>query len=195
MPNVRSRTVWSLMVPMLVASETVGHALVARSLDPRGERHMLLARTTEDDLEFLYVAIVVCLVLGIAALARRVLASFRGLGARPLPTWRVAALPSVAFLAQEHVESFVHNGDAGWFVTTEPVVLFGAVLQLPFGLMAVWLVRALLRAAEGLGFVLARQAYRVRERAAQPVHGPQVGQLRLLGLARGLAERAPPSFA
>jgi hypothetical protein len=74
-------------------------------------------------------------------------------------------------------------------------VLFGAVLQLPFGLMAVWLVRTLLRAAEGLGFVLARQAARVRERAAQLVHGPQVEPVRLLGLARGLAERAPPSFA
>jgi hypothetical protein len=57
-------------------------------------------------------------------------------------------------------------------------------------------VRTLLRAAEGLGFVLARQAARVRERAAQLVHGPQVEPIRLLGLARGLAERAPPpSFA
>jgi hypothetical protein len=101
----------------------------------------------------------------------------------------------VAFLAQEHVESFVHNGDAGWSVTAEPVVLFGAVLQLPFGLAAVWLVRTLLRAAEGLGFVLARQDDRIREPAAQLVHGPQVGPVRLLGLARGLAERAPPSFA
>jgi hypothetical protein len=192
---VRSRTVWSLMLPMLVASETVGHALVARFLDPHGERHMVLARTTQDYLEFLYAAIVICLALGIAALARRAIASFRGLGPRSLPAWRVAALPSVVFLAQEHVESFVHNGDAGWFVTAEPVVLFGAVLQLPFGLMAVWLVRTLLRAAEGLGFVLARQAVRVRERAAQLVHGPQVEPVRLLGLARGLAERAPPSFA
>jgi hypothetical protein len=196
MPTVSSRTVWSLMLPMLVASETVGHALVARFLDPHGERHMVLARTTQDYLEFLYAAIVVCLVLGIAALARRAIATFRGLGPRPLPAWRVAALPSVVFLAQEHVESLVHNGDAGWFITAEPVVLFGAVLQLPFGLMAVWLVRTLLRAAEGLGFVLARQATRVRERAAQLVHGPQVEPVRLLGLARGLAERAPPpSFA
>ena len=108
-----------------VASETVGHALVARFLDPRGERHMVIARTTQDYLEFLYAAIVVCLVLRIAASpagrSRRSAAS----GPRPLPAWRVSALPSVVFLAQEHVESFVHNGDAGWFVTAEPAVLFG----------------------------------------------------------------------
>jgi hypothetical protein len=191
---VRTRTVWSLMLPMLVATETVGHALVARFLDPHGERHMLLARTTQDYLEYLYAAIVICLALGIAALARRAFASFRGLGPRPLPAWRLAAIPSVAFVAQEHVESFLHNGDSGWFVTAEPLVLFGAALQLPFGLVAVWLVRTLLRAAEGLGYVLARQA-RIRERPVHLVHGPQAGPIRLLGLARGLAERAPPSFA
>ena len=75
---------------MLVASETVGHALVARFLDPHGERHMVLARTTQDYLEFLYAAIVVCLVLGIAVLARRAISTIRGLEPQPLPAWRVA---------------------------------------------------------------------------------------------------------
>jgi len=193
---VRTRAGWLLTLPLLVASETAGHAVVVRFLDPHGERHTLLARTTEDYLGYLYAAAVICLLLGVAVLARRAAASFRGHDPWPLPSWKLAGIPSVAFLAQEHLEAIFHNG-GDWLVISEPVVLLGAALQLPFGLLALWLVRALLRVADGLGYALARRAgRRARVRPApQLVHGPQDGPLRLLGLARGLAERAPPSFA
>jgi hypothetical protein len=188
------RTVWSLMLPMLIASETAGHALVARVLDPHGERHVLLAL---DYLEYLYAGVAICLVLAVAALVRRALGSFRGYAPRPLPSWHLAAVPSAAFLLQEHLEAFFQNGDTGWFVTAEPAVLAGALLQLPCGLLAVWLVRTLLRAADELGYALARRAERrVRQLPApQLCHGRQDTPLRLLALGRGLAERAPPSFA
>jgi hypothetical protein len=196
MMSVRTRLGWLLTLPLLVASETAGHAVVVRFLDPHGERHTLLARTTQDFLGYLYAAAVICLLLGVAVLARRAAASFRGHDPWPLPSWKLAGIPSVAFLAQEHLEAIFHNG-GDWLVISEPAVLLGAALQLPFGLLALWLVRALLRVADGLGYALARRAgrrARVRQ-APQLVHGPQDGPLRLLGLARGLAERAPPSFA
>jgi hypothetical protein len=182
---------------MLILSETVGHAFVSRLFDPHDERHVLLARTAQDYLAYVYAAVAICLALAAAALVRRAVTSFQGNTARQLPSWHLAAVPSAAFLVQEHLESFFHNGEMGWLTTVEPAVLVGAVMQLPCGLLAVWFVRTLLRAADELGCALARRAERrIRARPApQPCHGRQATSLRLLALARGLAERAPPSVA
>jgi len=193
MQNVRTRTLWTMTLPLLVLSETAGHAVVARLFDPSGERHLL----AQDYLEYVQAAGAICLALAVAALVRRAAAAFRGRAAGSLPSWHLAAVPSVAFLAQEHLESFAHNGEIGWLTSFEPAVVLGAVMQLPCGLLAVWLVRTLLRAADELGHALARRAEgRVHDRPAPPLcRGRQDFPLRLLALARGLAERAPPSFA
>jgi len=50
-------------------------------------------------------------------------------------------------LAQEHVAQV---GDLGSLLTAEPALLAGLALQVPAGLIALWLVRALLRVALGL---------------------------------------------
>jgi hypothetical protein len=197
MRSMRRRAVWSLTLPLLILSETLGHAFVARVFDPHGERHVLLARTAQESLEYLYAGVAICIALAAAALIRRVVSSFQGNPARCLPSWRLAAVPSAAFLVQEHLESYLHDGRIGWLTTAEPAVVVGALLQLPCGLLAVCLVRMLLRAADGLGYALGRRADRkVRERPApQLCHGRQDAPLRLLGLACGLGERAPPSVA
>jgi hypothetical protein len=106
-------------------------------------------------------------------------------------------MPSAAFLLHEHLESFVHKSEIDWLTSFEPAVALGAVIQLPCGLLAVWLVRTLLRAADELGHALSRRT----ERQANDRPAPQLRRdrqdfpLRLLALVRGLAERAPPSFA
>jgi hypothetical protein len=197
MQNVKRPVVWSLTLPLLIASETVGHALVARVVDPHGDRHVLLARTAQDSLEYLYAAAAIGLALAAAALVRRAVASFHGNPAGSLPSWHLAAVPSAAFIAQEHFESYVHDGQIGWLTAAEPAVVIGALLQLPCGLLAVWFVRMLLRAADVLGYTLGRRADRkVRDRPApQLCHGRQDVPLRLLALACGLGERAPPYVA
>jgi hypothetical protein len=70
-------------------------------------------------------------------------------------------------------------------------------MQLPGGLLAVWLVRTLLRAADDLGHALSRRTERRAHDRPTPqlCRGRQDFPLRLLALVRGLAERAPPSFA
>jgi hypothetical protein len=198
MRYVRTRTVWTLTLPMLVLGETVGHGLVTRIFDPHGERHTLLARTTQNYLTYIYAAIAISFALALAALVRRAAASFQGRTGRTLPSWHLAGVPSVAFIAQEHLESFLHNGELNWLTFAEPTVLLGAVMQLPCGLLALWLVRTLIRAADDLGQALSRcrAERRVRDRPALAIcHGRQDDPLRLLALVRGLAERAPPSFA
>jgi hypothetical protein len=193
MQKVKTRTLWTLTLPFLVLSETAGHTVVARLFDPHGERHI----RTQHYLEYVQAAGAICLALAAAVLVCRAVAAFRGRAAASLPAWHLSVVPSVAFLAQEHLESFVHNGEIGWLTSFEPPVILGAVIQLPCGLLAVWLVRTLLRAADELGHALSRRT----ERLANDRPAPQLCRdcqdfpLRLLALVRGLAERAPPSFA
>jgi hypothetical protein len=55
---------------------------------------------------------------------------------------------SLAVLVQEPLAQV---GDLGSVLTAEPALLAGLALQLPAGLIALWLIRALLRVALGLG--------------------------------------------
>ena len=193
MQKVKTRTLWALTLPFLLLSETAGHAVVAKLFDPHGERHFL----AQDYLEYVQAAGAICLALAGAALVRRAASAFRGRTAGSLPSWHLAVVSSVAFLAQEHLESFLHNGEIVWLTSFEPAVVLGAVMQLPCGLLAVWLVRTLLRAADELGHALSRRTERRACDGSTPrlCPGRQDFPLRLLALVRGLAERAPPSFA
>src|SRR5207249_5309309 len=108
-----------------------------------------------------------CAALVALAVVSRVLAAFRGRTAHATPSWRLAAIPSAAFLLQEHLERLHHYGSVDWATTFEPTVLIGVVLQLPFGFLALWLVRSLLRLAHRAGRALA-------DRQVQPWPGPRV---------------------
>jgi hypothetical protein len=193
MQKVKTRTLWALTLPFLVLSETAGHTVVARLVDPRGERHVL----AQDYLEYVQAVGAICLALAVAVLVCRAVAAFRGQPAASLPSWYLAAVPSAVFLLHEHLESFVHKGEIGWLTSFEPPVVLGAVIQLPCGLLAVWLVRTLLRAADELGHALSRGTERQAHDRTTPqlCRGRQDFPLRLLALVRGLAERAPPSLA
>ena len=98
MSGVKVR-VWLLTLPILLLGETAGHDAIARLLDPGDPRHELF------DLDALLVGVAA---LSAAAFAWRTVSSLRG-EARPLPSWRLAALPPLAFLAQEHVERFAEG--------------------------------------------------------------------------------------
>src|SRR5215467_10790787 len=116
---MKVRPVWLLTLPILLLGETAGHALVARWLDSGDSRHELF------DLAGLATALAA---LSVAALVWRAATSIRA-RSQPLPSWRLAAVPALAFLVQEHVERFVHEGD-GWLTAAEPVVVAGAAVQL-----------------------------------------------------------------
>ena len=190
---MRARTFWFLTLPALFVAETAGHTLVAQVSDPQDARHRLLSNVLEDYALPFVPAVVL---LAAAILGRRVLASFRAEGPQPLPLWRLAALPALGFLFQEYAEQLVHDGRIGWLTALEPLVLIGVALQLVWGLLAIWLVRTLLRAAEQLGCTLARRSPRSARRTHQlrvrPFHAPEP---RLPVLASQQAGRAPPDVA
>lgn len=95
---------------------------------------------------------------------------------------------SGAVLAEE---ALAQVGDLGSVLTAEPALVVGLVLQVPAGLVALLLVRALLRAA--LGVALTRRSAQV---ARLPLSSASAAfsssPLRAPALASRHAGRAPP---
>jgi hypothetical protein len=196
MRSMRARTVLLLTLPFLLLSETLGHAVVARTIDPGAARHHLLVNAAGDYLEYGRAALVVFLALVGAVLVRRALASSRGAGPQPLPAWRLAAVPALVFLLQEHFEHLLQDGRVHWLTSLEPAVLAGIALQIPRGLLALGLIRSLLRAADELGFAIARGiSTGPRRRLTCAGLVTNASPLRLRVLASGHAGRAPPACA
>src|SRR5690242_15609391 len=106
---MKARPVWLLTLPMLLLGETAAHATLARLAEPTDPRHRLL------DLTAVGAALGA---LSMAALAWRAASSLRA-RSRTLPSWRLAGVPALAFLAQEHLERFVVDGHAGWLTTAD----------------------------------------------------------------------------
>lgn len=195
---MRARVAWSLTLPVLVVGELAGHSLAYRIVAPDAhERAALLARTGHQYLSFVHPVVGLCLAFAAAAVVARVAAGFRGRAPRRIPSWRFAALPSAAFLLQEYTERLVHAGHLEWGTVVEPAVAVGVLLQLPCGLLALWLVRTLLRLADSAGRALASpRLATVRSRFATMLAFAAAAEpLRLVPLARGSAERGPPSFS
>jgi hypothetical protein len=183
---MKLRPVWLLTLPILLLGETGAHALAARLFDPDEPRHRLL------DLAAMAGALAA---LSLAALAWRAATSARS-HSHPLPSWRLAAVPPLAFLVQEHLENFVSDGHAGWLTAADPAVLAGVGLQLAVGAAVLWLARSLLRAADQLGWSLSRRAVRAGRGRSGPGAWPlEAAPVRLRVLASRQAGRAPPAAA
>jgi hypothetical protein len=105
-------------------------------------------------------------------------------------------VPALAFLAQEHLESLVSNGRVAWLTAAEPAVLAGLGLQLAVGAAALWLARSLLRAADHLGWSLARHTVRTPRAPSRTGRWPlELVPVRVPVLASREAGRAPPAAA
>jgi hypothetical protein len=183
---MKLRPAWLLALPILLLGETGGHAIAARLFDPDEPRHRLadLVATTGT-----------LAALSLVTLAWRAATSARAQSSA-LPSWRLAAVPALAFLGQEHFENFVADGHAGWLTAAEPAVLAGVGLQLAVGAAALWLARSLLRAADQLGWSLSRRAARSGlARSGTGAWPFEAVPARLSVLASRQAGRAPPAAA
>jgi hypothetical protein len=103
-------------------------------------------------------------------------------------------IPTAALIVQEQVERLAQGGDLASVLAAEPLLLAGLLLQVPCGLIALWLVRALLRTALWPG--LTRRSAQV---ARLPLASANLAffslPLRPAALASRHAGRAPPLAA
>lgn len=123
---MRRALAWSLILPFAGASILLGHgAAYTLTGVPAGTLHDYLAHVPQ------IVAVLLALgLLGLAYDAR----------VRSLPVARVAMLAAAGFVAQEHLERFVHTGTAP-FLLTSSTFWIGLALQLPFAALVWFLAR------------------------------------------------------
>ena len=134
----------------------------------------------------------ICTAVVLAGFVARIIRIERGLAAGPAPAWIFAALPPVAFLAQEYLERLVQEGHVDWATAFQPAVLLGLYAQVPFALLAFLVARALASLADVV-------ALAIGSAPADPVGGlPLLAPVSALLLpascvaGRGYGERGPP---
>ena len=144
MSPVRKPALLALTLPLAAVGSLAGHAAgyaLAGSSQIDGRVHGYLTFTP------LFLA--ACVALVVAALGMRVTGRLQGHPA----AWPFALLPPLAFLAQELVERLAAGLPA--HAVLEPPVYAGLAAQLPLGLAAYLVARALLRAADATARALA----------------------------------------
>jgi hypothetical protein len=194
---MRRRLPWLIALPVMAAGSIGAHSL---------SYLLVSARTTEGAAEaseragsggtsylVLFLGIVAATAI-VAACARLLLARARARRAGSVSPWLFFLLPPLAFASQELAERLLHAEAFPFHAALEPRFLVGLLLQLPFGLLALLVARALLRAVERIARALAprptpRLAPSVLWRPRQVVDLPQIP-----ALALGHPERGPPAL-
>ncbi len=137
----RRALTWTLTLPLVGASVLVGHALAYRLTGTApGSMHDYLGHAPQ----VLAVLVVVGL-LGLAIDQR----------AERLATLPFAGLGAAVFAVQEHLERVAHSGDVP-FLLADRTFLLGLLLQLPVGLVCLWIARRLASALGSAWSALAR---------------------------------------
>jgi len=184
------------VLPITAGGLLAGHWLAYRLTVPLDyDRKDVLDETGHAYLAYAPAAIAACIALLVAAFLDRALTRPRRATRPRPPAWILGALLPAAFLIQEAVERLLHSGSVGSAHLLEPAVIIGLLVQLPLGLLAAVLARALDSLALAVGSTL-RSPSRVAARVLRlPGRPGEADRARIPGLARGFAERAPPLSA
>lgn len=185
---------WLLTVPIVIVGLVVGHAAAWRVAVPdAAERAADLSSTGHGYGQHLPIVLGASLALLIVGLVLRARVVVRGRTDIGAPTKVFALLPPLAFLLREAVERIAHGGDLAPGMLADRTLLIGLIVQLPFGLLALLVARALCTLASAVGRALAGAGRwtRISEIGIRLV--PRDRELpRVAVLALGYGERAPP---
>jgi hypothetical protein len=185
---MRRRLAWLLTVPLVLAGSQLAHAVAYWVAVPDShDRAHVLAATGHR--YFAYAPLVAGLALATVVVVLALHA--RTAATAGLRAWPFALLPVLTFVLQEHLERLLHTGSMTG-VVLEPAFLSGLALQLPFGLIALLIARALLRAAERIGAALRGARPALRRPLVTRVAVPAT-PFRPVLLVAGSGVRGPPS--
>jgi hypothetical protein len=189
---------WLIAMPLAVVGTLAGHSVGYWAAVPDAhERAHVLAASGHGYLTYAPLLIALCSAVAALGLVAHALGALRGrttTGGTQVKL--VAALAPVAFVLQELIERYVHDGHLHWALVTSAPFLLGLATQVPFALLAAAIAFALATAAQHVAQAI-RTARRPRPRGAaltfrswlsvdlppEPV------------LARGYTGRGPPRLA
>jgi hypothetical protein len=194
----RRLSAWLVALPLMAAGTWLSHCYALSAVDPSthaaahhaGHAGRMSAASVIFTAPFLFA----CAAILALALVYQAALSFRGHGVARMSALPFAVVPALGFFLHQHFEQLASSGTISVAALTAPAFLLGLILQIPFGIVAFFAVRFLLRFADRLGLTLAelRKPRRAipsirRPRTSLLAHGP-----RLALLARSAAPRAPP---
>lgn len=190
------RLPWVVALPVMavgsLGAHLLGSVLVAARADGSGREASERAGAGTASYLVLFLGLLVATAI-VAAVARLLLARRRRRSLELSP-WLFFVLPPLAFASQEFAERQLRAEAFPFHAALEPRFVLGLLLQLPFGLLALLIARALLRAVGRLVRALARErATRLR---ATPSWSPRQACVRprIPALALGHSQRGPPSL-
>jgi len=183
---------WLVSLPVAVAGWLAAHMVAYALAEPdAGARAGRLDASGHGYLEHLPLVALGLLATVVAGAALHALAAARGRRTHACSPWLFALLPPLAFVVQEHLERFVHDG-ALPLAALEPTFLLGLLLQLPFALLARAAAGLLLHTAAELGRALSMPPPRRPAVAVRSTVALDLCLTRLSQPAAGSSERGPP---
>jgi hypothetical protein len=189
---------WLIAMPLAVVGTLAGHSVGYWAAVPDAhERAHVLAASGHAYLAYAPLAMGLCVALAALGLVAHALAVFRGREATGGTRIKlVAALAPTAFVLQELIERYVHDGHLHWHLIVSAPFLFGLATQVPFALLAAAIAFALATAARHVAQAI-RGAGRPRPRgiALTFLFRLSVDLAPAPVLARGYAGRGPPLLA
>ena len=189
---------WPIAVPLAVIGVLAGHSAGYHVAvpDPH-ERAHVLAASGHGYLEYATLAVALCAALAGLAFVAAILAAVRGRetrgGRRQIAL--VAAFAPVAFVLQELIERYAHDGRMHWGVVASGPFLLGLATQIPFALLAAAIAAALGATAQRIAAAVAARLPRPRLIALGFLRWPTADAPRRQVLPRGYSGRGPPLLA
>ena len=187
---MRRRLPWLLALPVMAAGSLAAHSLSYLFLSARAAEGGAEAseRSSTGSASNLVLFLGVGAAMAIVAAALLVVGRRRrGAGVSP---WLFFLLPPLAFALQELAERLLHAEAFPFQAALEPRFLLGLLLQLPFGLLALLVARALLRVVRRL--VRTRTPRLQGSVSWSPLQA--IVLPRIPALALGYPQRGPPTL-
>lgn len=186
---------WLIALPLAVVGTLAGHSVGYWAAVPDAhERAHVLASTGHGYLDYVPLVLALCGALAALGFVAHALAAFRGrdtTGGTRIKL--VAALAPGAFVLQELIERYVHDGHLHWQLAVSAPFLLGLATQVPFALLAAAIAFALSTAARRVAQAIrAARLPRPRGTALTLRSWLSVDLPPEPALARGYAGRGPP---
>ena len=189
---------WLIAMPLAVVGTLAGHSVGYWAAVPDAhERAHVLASSGHGYLHFAPLVLALCGALAALGFVAHALAAFRGRDTAGGTRIRlVAALAPVAFVLQELLERYVHDGHLHWHLIVSAPFLLGLTTQVPFALLAAAIAFALATAAQQVAHAIrTARGPRPRGTALTFLFWLSVDLPAVRVLARGYAGRGPPLIA
>jgi hypothetical protein len=194
---MRRRLPWIIAVPLMAAG-SIGAHVVARIVTgahvSEGSRETTeRASTGVAGHAVMLIGIVAALTF--VVLVMRLISIIGRRTGSGTPPWLFFVLPPLAFAMQEVCERLLNAEAAPFHAAFEPRFLIGLALQIPFGLVALFAARVLLRVARRVARAFS-QSRPIRPARRSPVgRRPMACELpRIPALALGYQQRGPPTL-